>query len=38
VTIALGTVHKKPGEAMLGEEAELVLRHQSGGDEMDAYD
>ncbi len=38
VTIALGTVHKKPGEAMLGEEAELVLRHQSGGDEMDAYE
>jgi len=38
VTISLGTVHKKPGEAMLGEEAELVLRHQSGGDEMDAYE
>jgi glucose-6-phosphate 1-dehydrogenase len=38
VTIALGTVHKKPGEALLGEAAELVLRHQSGADEMDAYE
>jgi glucose-6-phosphate 1-dehydrogenase len=32
VVIALGARAKVPGEAMIGEEVELVARHQSGGD------
>lgn len=37
VVIALGTRAKTSGEAMLGEEIELNVLHQS-GDEMDAYE
>jgi glucose-6-phosphate 1-dehydrogenase len=37
VFLALGARVKKPGEAMAGEEAELVARHQS-GDEMTPYE
>jgi glucose-6-phosphate 1-dehydrogenase len=37
VVIALGTRAKAPGEAMVGEEIELKVLHQSGG-EMDAYE
>jgi glucose-6-phosphate 1-dehydrogenase len=38
VTIALGTMNKKPGEGMVGEPVELVLSHHADGDEMDAYE
>jgi glucose-6-phosphate 1-dehydrogenase len=37
VTIALGTVTKVPGAAMVGERTELVARHCS-GDQMDSYE
>ncbi len=37
VVIALGARTKKPGEAMVGEQAELKVLHQS-GDEMSAYE
>lgn len=37
VVIALGTRAKVPGEAMMGEEVELVARHQA-GDEMMPYE
>jgi glucose-6-phosphate 1-dehydrogenase len=37
VFIALGARAKKPGEAMVGEEVELVARHQA-GDEMAPYE
>ena len=37
VFISLGARAKKPGEAMLGDEVELVARHQS-GDEMAPYE
>ncbi len=38
MTIALGTMTKKPGERMSGASRELVLSHQSDGAEMDAYE
>jgi glucose-6-phosphate 1-dehydrogenase len=37
VAIALGTRAKVPGEALVGENLELFVRHQR-GDEMDAYE
>ena len=37
VFISAGALAKKPGEAMVGEEVELVARHQS-GDEMAPYE
>jgi glucose-6-phosphate 1-dehydrogenase len=37
VFIALGARAKKPGEAMVGEEVELVARHQA-GDDMEPYE
>ncbi len=37
VTIALGARAKAPGEAMAGEQTELMFTHQA-GDEMDAYE
>jgi glucose-6-phosphate 1-dehydrogenase len=37
VTIALGARAKAPGEAMAGQQTELMVTHQP-GDEMDAYD
>jgi glucose-6-phosphate 1-dehydrogenase len=37
VAIALGTRAKLPGEALVGENLELFVRHQR-GDEMDAYE
>ena len=38
VTIAFGAMNKTPGEQMTGVPVELVLSHQSGGDEMSAYE
>ncbi|HEX3727684.1 MAG TPA: glucose-6-phosphate dehydrogenase [Pirellulales bacterium] len=38
VIIALGTMIKSPGEAMVGNAEELVLSHRPGGDEMEAYE
>jgi len=38
VTIAFGAMNKTPGEDMTGVPVELVLSHQSGGDEMSAYE
>jgi glucose-6-phosphate 1-dehydrogenase len=37
VQIALGARAKRPGEAMVGEALELIVRHQS-GDEMEPYE
>jgi glucose-6-phosphate 1-dehydrogenase len=38
VSIALGTMVLKPGEAMEGTPAELLASHHPGGEEMDAYE
>ena len=38
VTLALGAMVKKPGEAMVGEPTELSLVHHPVGDEMSAYE
>lgn len=38
VVMALSARVKVPGEAMFGEEVELIARHQSGGDEMAPYE
>lgn len=38
VTIALGAMVKKPGEALVGEPTELSLLHHPQGDEMSAYE
>lgn len=38
VVMALSARVKIPGEAMVGEEVELIARHQSGGDEMAPYE
>ena len=38
VTLALGAMVKKPGEAMVGEPTELSLVHHPLGDEMSAYE
>ncbi len=38
MTIALGTMTKRPGERMTGEARELLLSHQADGDEMEAYE
>jgi glucose-6-phosphate 1-dehydrogenase len=38
VAIALGTMVKAPGEAMAGDNAELIAVHRQGAAEMDAYE
>lgn len=38
VLIATGARHKLPGEAMVGEKIELLVRHQQIGDEMAPYE
>ena len=38
VVIALGARTKVPGEAMVGEDVELIARHAPGGDEMAPYE
>ncbi len=38
MSIALGTMIKKPGEVLDGEAQELILSHQPDGDEMEAYE
>jgi len=38
MSIALGTMVKRPGESLNGEARELVLSHQPDGDEMEAYE
>ncbi len=38
MSIALGTMNKKPGEGMDGEAVELMLSHQDDGHEMEAYE
>jgi glucose-6-phosphate 1-dehydrogenase len=38
VTIALGTMAKVPGEAMVGSQVELLASHHPTGEEMDAYE
>ena len=38
VTLALGAMVKKPGEAMVGEPTELSVVHHPVGDEMSAYE
>jgi glucose-6-phosphate 1-dehydrogenase len=38
VSIALGAMVKSPGEEMRGQAVELMVSHQPGGEEMDAYE
>ena len=38
VVMALGARTKMPGEAMVGENVELIARHAPGGDEMAPYE
>jgi glucose-6-phosphate 1-dehydrogenase len=38
VSIGLGAMIKTPGEQMRGSDVELLVSHQPGGDEMDAYE